>query len=66
MRKVLAGAASAAALFLTAAPLAMAAPAGEPNARACANGHGTHVAHATVPHHNTQAHQSIPHFCPHP
>ena len=59
MRKVLAGAASAAALLLTAAPPAAAAP----NERACANGHGTVHAHATVPHRNEQAHHSIPHFC---
>ena len=66
MRKVIAGAASAAVLLLAGtAPSAMAAP----NARACENGvHGTDVAHATVPHAtegNEQAHMSIPHFCEH-
>ena len=68
MREVLAGAASAVALLMTAAaPAAAAPPEGvEPNERACENGHGTLVAHATVPHRNTQAHQSIPHFCHHP
>ncbi len=61
MRKILAGAASAGALMLaTAAAPAVAAP----NEAACANGtHGTMVAHETVPHHATQAHSSIPHFC---
>ena len=60
MRKVLAATASAGALLLTAAtPAALAAP----SERACANGHGTHHAHATVPHENEQAHMSIPHFC---
>ena len=68
MREVLAGAASAAALLMTAAaPAAAAPPEGvEPNERACENGHGTLVAHGTVPHRtagNEQAHQSIPHFC---
>ena len=44
--------------------LATAAPAGAaPNDNACADGHGTHVAHETVPHANAQAHASIPHFC---
>jgi hypothetical protein len=64
MRRILAGAVSMAALVLTSA-----APAGAaPNERACANGHGTAVAHATVPHNtagNHQAHMSIPHFCEH-
>lgn len=60
MRKVLLGGASAAILLLGAAtPAATAAP----NERACANGHGTQHAHATVPHANHQAHRSIPHFC---
>jgi hypothetical protein len=59
MRKRFAAALSAGALVLvTAAPAAAA-----PNERACANGHGTHVAHETVPHDNHQAHMSIPHFC---
>ena len=64
MRRILAGAVSAGALVLIAA-----APAGAaPNEHACANGHGTAVAHATVPHNtegNHQAHMSIPHFCEH-
>ena len=60
MRKFLAATATAGALALTAAtPAATAAP----NERACANGHGTHVAHATVPHDNHTAHMKIPHFC---
>ena len=60
MRKALAATASAGALLLAAAtPAATAAP----NERACANGHGTHVAHATVPHSNHTAHMKIPHFC---
>ena len=64
MRKVLAAMAGAGALALvTAAPAAAA-----PNEHACENGHGTAVAHATVPHNtegNHQAHMSIPHFCEH-
>ena len=63
MRRILAGAVSAAALLTFAAPAGAA-----PNERACANGHGTAVAHATVPHNtegNHQAHMSIPHFCEH-
>ena len=60
MRKVLLGVASAGIMLLGAtAPAASAAP----NERACANGHGTQQAHATVPHANHQAHMSIPHFC---
>lgn len=62
MRKFLVGAASASALLLATATPAVAAP----NERACANGHGTQHAHATVPHEtrgNEQAHRSIPHFC---
>ncbi len=60
MRRILAGAATAGMLLLgTAAAPAAAAP----NDRACAKGHGTMVAHATVPHKNHQAHTSIPHFC---
>ena len=63
MRKALAVTASAGALlFAAATPAATAAP----NERACANGHGTHVAHATVPHNtagNHNAHMKIPHFC---
>ena len=61
MRKVLTAAVSAGALMLATATPAAAAP----NERACANGHGTHVAHMTVPHANHQAHMSIPHFCEH-
>ena len=60
MRKALVATASAGALLLAAAtPAATAAP----NERACANGHGTHVAHATVPHANHTAHMKIPQFC---
>lgn len=60
MRRILAGVATVGMLLLgTAAAPAAAAP----NAAACANGHGTMVAHATVPHNNHQAHMSIPHFC---
>ena len=62
MHKKLAAALSAGALSL-----AMAAPAAaDPNPNACEGGHGTHVAHDTVPHNtagNHQAHSSIPHFC---
>ncbi len=59
MKKILAGTATSAALFLAAAvPAADAA-----NERACANGHGTENAHATVPHDNHQAHKSIPYHC---
>ena len=61
MQKRIAATLSAGALLLvTAAPAAAA-----PNERACADGHGTHVAHETVPHGNEQAHASIPHFCEH-
>lgn len=62
MRKTLITLASAGALALAAATPVTAAP----NPAACANGHGTEVAHATVPHNsegNHQAHASIPHFC---
>ena len=59
MKKILAGTATSAALFLAAAAPAAAAP----NKRACANGHGTQHAHATVPHANHQAHASIPYHC---
>ena len=62
MRTALAGIVSAGALALVAATPAAAAP----DEHACANGHGTHVAHMTVPHvteGNHQAHMSIPHFC---
>jgi hypothetical protein len=62
MRKVLAATLGAGALALAVATPTAAAP----NERACQNGHGTHVAHMTVPHNtdgNTQAHMSIPHFC---
>ncbi len=62
MRKVLLGAACAGALL--GGPAATAASAA-PNERACANGHGTQHAHATVPHANHQAHMSIPHYCEH-
>lgn len=67
MQKRIAAVLSAGALVLvTAAPAAARPPADAgPNERACANGHGTHVAHETVPADNHQAHMSIPHFCEH-
>ena len=61
MQKRIAAVVSAGALALATAAPATAAP----NESACEDGHGTHVAHQTVPHANTQAHASIPHFCDH-
>ena len=62
MHKKLAAVLSAGALSLAMAAPAAAGP--DDSSPACDDGHGTHVAHSSVPHANTQAHQSIPHFCP--
>jgi hypothetical protein len=67
MRRLSVGIVSAGALLFASASPAAAAP----SPRACGNGphgtsHGSVHAHHTVPHRNTQAHQSIPRFCDYP